>query len=311
MDGKSCAAAGVSGGYESLLPKLSILLLCWNHARFLEQCIGSIARQGSQDLEIVFLDNVSNDGSFELAQSLFDKFGLAATMIRNDVPQSIPANFNRLLEASRGPVVAVLSTDDWYEPDYVLSMTDAAAAHPEAGWFSCSGWLYFDAEQTSVPVDDTQFVTDRPVTEVVIDGKVPHFFVGCAYRRTALEAIGGWDEGQLIEDRDLFLRLSQRFSLHRIAYRLVHYRRTSSATSANAEFMLRGWELFFAKHGNLFGPRLKVRRAETYRAYGTLLTDQGQFAAALAAIIRSLRLRPFTALSWRTLAYLGRSWVRS
>ena len=285
--------------------RVSVLLLCWNHARLLDPCIRSIAAQQAP-VEITFLDNASTDGSFELARELFDRHGLAATMIRNEQPASIPANFNRLLAASTAPLVAILSTDDWYEPDYVRALSEAAAADPDAGWFSCSGWLYFDEEQRSEPVDEAQFVTDRPVGEVILDGKLPHFFVGCAYRRSALETVGGWDEGQLIEDRDLFLRLSQQFTHHRIARRLVHYRRTSMAASANAAFMLKGWDLFFAKHAALFGSRLKARRAETYRAYAALLTDQGQTRAAFKAMMRSLALRPWVALSWRTLAYLGR-----
>lgn len=299
----------MSGGAESLPPKLSILLLCWNHAHFLEQCIESIARQGAQDFEIVFLDNVSSDGSFDLAQALFARFGLTATMIRNEQPQSIPANFNRLLEASRCAIIAPLSTDDWYDEAYVTTLLAAAADAPEAGWFSCSGWLFFEDDQTVVPVDEAQFVIDRPIDEVILDGREPHFFVGCAYRRTALGAIGGWDEGQLIEDRDLFLRLSQLFAHHRIARRLVHYRRTSSATSANAAFMLEGWERFFSKYAALFGHRLAARRAETYRAYAALLTDQGDYKPAMKAMRQSLRLRPFTARSWRTMAYLGRRWI--
>ncbi|HEU4877616.1 MAG TPA: glycosyltransferase family A protein, partial [Sphingomicrobium sp.] len=93
--------------------RLSVLLLCWNHARYVETCIESIARQ-PPGAEIVFLDNGSSDGSFGLAREIFDRCGLQATMIRNDAPRSIPANFNTLLSASSGELVAILSTDDWY-----------------------------------------------------------------------------------------------------------------------------------------------------------------------------------------------------
>lgn len=289
---------------------LSILLLCWNHAPFLETCIGSLAKQQS-GAEIVFLDNASSDGSFEQARALFDRFGLKATMIRNERPQSIPANLNQLLAASSGAIVAPLSTDDWYDPAYVDTLMAAARADPKAGWFSCSGWLFFDDQQRSQQIDECRFITDRSIGEVILYGGEPHFFVGCAYRRAALEAIGGWDESQLIEDRDLFLRLSQRFTHHRVAQRLVHYRRSSNAASANAVFMLKGWDLFFAKHADLFGPQLAAHRAETYRVYAALLTDQSDLGKAFSAIIRSLKLRPFTVRTWRTLAYLGRSWVGS
>lgn len=295
----------MSGGAESLPPKLSILLLCWNHARFLETCIESIARQ-EPGAEIVFLDNASTDGSFELARSLFDRFGLTAKLLRNDAPQSIPANFNRLLKESSGEIVAVLSTDDWYEPDYIRALCDTAAAHPDAGWFSCSGWLYFDAEKRSAAVDEKRFVTDRPVGEVFLEGGEPHFFVGCAYRRTALEAVGGWDEKQLIEDRDLFLRLAERFDQQQMGQRLVHYRRHSMASANNPPFMIEGWERFFSKHSARFGKRLGDRRAEMYRSYAALSVDRGELRQAARLLAKSLRLRPMKVASYRTLGY----WIR-
>ncbi len=296
----------MNGAERLQSPDLSILLLCWNHARFLEQCIASIAAQQLDGVEIVMLDNRSSDGSAALAERLFEKAGIAARMIRNEEPQSIPANFNRLLAESRGELVAVLSTDDWYEPDYVAELLAAAKASPAAGWFSCGGWLYFDAEQRSEPVDEARFVQDRPVGDVILRGGDPHFFVGCAYRRSALASVSGWDEGQLIEDRDLFLRLSKRYEHARISRRLVHYRRSSTTASANAAFMLRGWDLFYRKHAAQFGSRLSRRRAETYRSYAALLTDQGEHRAALGAICRALRLQPLAIINWRTLAYVGR-----
>ncbi|MES2902613.1 MAG: glycosyltransferase family 2 protein [Pseudomonadota bacterium] len=287
-------------------PLLSILLLCWNHARYLEQCITSISAQDLTGVEVVLLDNRSSDGSAALAERLFARHGIAARVLGNAEPKAIPVNFNHLLAQSSGDLVAILSTDDWYEADYVSCLLTAARTHSDAGWFSCSGWLYFDQEQRSEPVDDAQFIIDRPVGEVILAGGEPHFFVGCAYWRSALEAVGGWDETQLIEDRDLFLRLSERFAHHRIDRRLVHYRRSSAAASSNAAFMLEGWERFFAKQANAFGPRLNARRAETYRSYAALLTDQGDYRSAGAALWQALRLRPWSGLSWRTLLYLGR-----
>ena len=41
-------------------------------------------------------------------------------------------------------------------------------------------------------------------------GREPFFFAGHCYRRSELQAIGGWDSEQRIEDADLFVRLAQR-----------------------------------------------------------------------------------------------------
>ncbi len=287
-------------------PSFTVLLLCWNHSAFLEQCIGALAAQTDKAFTIAFLDNASTDGSFDLAGKSFERHGLDAKMLRNEQEQSIPHNLNRLLGESLGELVAILSTDDWYAPDYVAEMRDLARKRREAGWFSCGGWLFFDQEQTSRPVDEASLSTEEPVVDAILAGREPFFFVGCAYLRSSLEAVGGWDEQQLIEDRDLFLRLSDRFDHARTTKRLVHYRRHSMASANNARFMIDGWERFFAKHQALFGDRLLDRRAETYRAYAALLTDQRKFGLALRAIARSLIIRPVNGLGWRTLAYVGR-----
>ena len=61
---------------EPSSPQLSILLLCWNHAPYLERCIGGLAAQDLAGVEIMFLDNGSSDGSVALAESLFKRFGI-------------------------------------------------------------------------------------------------------------------------------------------------------------------------------------------------------------------------------------------
>ena len=287
-------------------PTFSVLLLCWNHAHYLGQCIGSLAEQTDRDFEIVFLDNHSTDGSFEKASSLFEQYGLKATLIRNAEPHGISRNYNALLAASSGELVCALSTDDWLEPDYVETMLAVAAEDKQAGWYSCGGWRFFEQERLSVPVEQTGCEAGGSVTEKILNGQEPHFFIGCAYRRTALEAVGGWDETLPIEDRDLFLRLSLQFPHHGTTRRLVHYRRTSMTASANVAFMLEGWDLFYAKHGALFGARLISRRAETYRAYAALLIDQGELREAAPLLAKALRLRPMKVASYRTLGYLIR-----
>lgn len=221
-------------------PTISVLLLCWNHSPFLEQCIGSLAAQSDRDFEICFLDNGSSDGSLKQAAELFQRYALSARIVRGPQGASIPVNLNNLLANSSGEIVAPLSTDDWYEPGYVACLRLAALEDSDAGWFSCSGWLYFDSEQKSEPVDETQFITDKSVESVILEGGDPHFFVGCAYRRTALVTVGGWDEGQLIEDRDMFLRLAASHRHHRINARLVHYRRSPQNVSANPQFIVAG-----------------------------------------------------------------------
>jgi GT2 family glycosyltransferase len=284
---------------------LSVLLLCWNHARYLPQCIEALAKQTDRSFEIVFLDNASTDGSFELAADLLRSHDLPARLLRNGEPAAIPVNLNRLLGASTGDLVAPLSTDDWYEEGYVAAMRAAASAHPEAGWFGCNGSLYFDDTGERRPMADDEFRSGSVLLDL-LEGRQPVHFVGCCYRREALQEVGGWDERMAVEDRDLFVRLAQACAVRCLPERLVYYRRSAASASANPAFMVKSFLPFFAKHRQLFGRRYHPQVGRMYALNGVLAVDRGEFRLARTYLTRALRHSPMQLTAWRGLFYLLR-----
>ena len=287
------------------MPPLSILILCWNQERYLEQCIGSVAGQTSRDFEVVFLDNASTDSSFEVASRLFRDHGIDARLLRNERPERIPGNCNRLVAAATGELVVPLAADDWFAPQYVEVMIDAAKRDPDAGWFCPNGWFYWEEDQRLEKVDSSAFLSGD-VSRPLLRGETPFMFVGCCYRRSALEAIGGWDEDQLIEDRDLFLRLSLKFPMRFVDERIAYYRRSTSTTSQDPEFMVRGWEKFYPKHRAHFGRGYNKQLAEMYRSYAALAIDRGRLGLAARVLMKSLALRPFAMPAYRTMVHFLR-----
>jgi len=290
-------------------PSLSVLLLCWNHERFLDQCIEALAAQTDREFEILFLDNGSTDNSWERAAALFERHGLSALMLRNDAPAPIAANFNRLLEGASGQLIAPLSTDDWYGEDYVAALRAAAEAQPQAGWFACGGWLYFDGDGERRPMADKGFRGGMILPQLV-NGVTPFNFVGCCYRRRALDAVGGWDERMLVEDLDLFVRLAERFPLAILPARLVTYRKSSSSASADTAFMVKGFRLFFDKHRALFGSRYDRRVARMLAVNGSVAVDRGHYRLAGRLLAEAVRLDPRLTSAWRGLFYLVRARIR-
>lgn len=287
------------------MSRLSILLLCWNHARFLERCIGALAAQTCRDFDVVFLDNGSTDGSENLARKLLREARIPHRILVNKTPAGIATNVNRQFASSGAALAASLSTDDWYAPRYVEAMLEAADAYPEAGLFYPGGWIYFDETGQMEPVDTASHLSGDLYLPLMRRQK-PMFFVGTCCRRTAFDAIGGFDEELQIEDYDFFVRLACRFPIQCVDEPLVYYRRSAGAISSNFEWMIEGWEQFYRKHKDLPDIDLEDWMAETYRAHAALAIDQGSHAVARRLLRRSLELKPFRLSSYRTLAYLLR-----
>ena len=59
---------------------ISFIIVNWNAARYLEQCISSILDSGlNRSYEIIVIDNASSDGSPEMVERLFPR----VTLIKN------------------------------------------------------------------------------------------------------------------------------------------------------------------------------------------------------------------------------------
>ena len=108
---------------------VSVLIVTWNSARFLPECFDSLNRQHYRELEVVVVDNASNDGTRELLRA---REG-AWKVILNDVNRGFAAGQNQAIAASRGDWLLCLNPDVVLSMDFVQHMVDTGSAHPEAG----------------------------------------------------------------------------------------------------------------------------------------------------------------------------------
>jgi glycosyltransferase involved in cell wall biosynthesis len=267
----------------------------------------SVAAQFTAADEVIFLDNASSDRSADFAEQLGDELSLDLSILRNERPAPISVNLNQLLKKANGEVVAVLSTDDWYAPGYVGAMKKAASLDQDAAWFYPGGFHYLEDQGTTLPIDERGFA-EGDVSGAMRKGEAPFLFVGCCYRRSVLEAVGGWDETQLIEDKDLFFRLACRYNVRRVPERLVYYRRSSASASSNTQFLSSGLAAFIKKHrAELIDPKHQL--SEIYRSNAAVSIDQRRFGMGLRMITKALFHWPTNPQTPRTIAYLMRSIV--
>ena len=75
-------------------PSVSVLVTTFNHARYVEEALESLARQSSRDFEVIITDDASTDGCAEAIEGWLVRTGFAAQFIRNAVNRGICANRN-------------------------------------------------------------------------------------------------------------------------------------------------------------------------------------------------------------------------
>lgn len=284
-------------------PTISILLLCWNHAKLLEDCIHFLSIQTDKKFEVVFLDNKSEDGSYEVAKAAFALKKINVKMLRNKMPKGICANLNQLLAHSTGELICPLSTDDWYKPRFVEAVREAANRHPHADWYFGQRASASDIQKV---IESEDVYKDGNVFPDLLEGGHPTNMNGVAYRRDAVLKVGGWDEAMCLEDYDLTFRLAQEGSCHFIKEPLAVFRSHAHNTSKNLDFMILGSKQFVEKHGHLLPRGGRPAFAENLRRMAARQIDLGNRFRAIGLLGRAMRTDPLNPQLARTAAYLVR-----
>jgi GT2 family glycosyltransferase len=107
--------------------ELSILIVTWNSARWIERCLASIpAACGDLEHEIIVYDNASTD---ETLRTIGDRDDL---LIRSEHNDGFGMAINRAFERSRGRYLFLLNPDCELEPEALKLVHDFLEAHPNA-----------------------------------------------------------------------------------------------------------------------------------------------------------------------------------
>ena len=94
------------------MPKVTVIIPNYNHAKFLPRRIESVLNQTFQDFEVVFLDDSSTDNSLEIFNNYStDK---RIRLIQNNVNSGSPfKQWIKGLRESKGEYIWIAESDDF------------------------------------------------------------------------------------------------------------------------------------------------------------------------------------------------------
>jgi alpha-1,3-rhamnosyltransferase len=279
------------------MPLASFLVLSWNHESYVNQCLESLFNQSCQDFEIIYLDNCSIDDSYNKSVKLLGESNILYSCFKNSSPKSLTQNLNFLFAQSKGDYIIPLSADDWFTNDFLEKKIGYLKGKANIGLLSSTGWIYDQNTGNSIPIESKNFKRGKVYTELFTEDNVL-CFIGCLYPRSVLEAIGAWDEDLLIEDLDMFIRISEHYDIDYIDEPLVFYRKIGSSAGHNIDFMIKGWLQYYEKYRGAKGVDMKAWLAKRYNSCAAVSIDKGDLDKAKELLKKSIRLKP---IHWETL----------
>ena len=115
----------VSNGAAAEWPQISMVMVSFNQAPYLEQGIRSILDQGYPNLELVMIDGGSTDGSVDILERYRDQFDVL--VIEKDRGQS--DGLNKGFDRATGEIVSWLNSDDLLLPGALYRIAETFRRH--------------------------------------------------------------------------------------------------------------------------------------------------------------------------------------
>ncbi|WP_153061586.1 glycosyltransferase family 2 protein [Metasolibacillus fluoroglycofenilyticus] len=106
--------------------KVSVILLTYNHEKYISQAIESILIQKTNfDFEILIGDDCSTDRTFEVLSEYQKEYPEKIKIFRRESNGGATANYYKLLKESKGEFIAPLEGDDyWLRSDRLQILVD-------------------------------------------------------------------------------------------------------------------------------------------------------------------------------------------
>ena len=125
-------------------PSVSVIIPCYNGHKYLSHTLDSVQRQTVRVMEIIVIDDGSND---EETIAYLDALSEDIRLVRQ-INKGLPAARNAGFREANGDYVLPLDCDDWLDPDFIEKGLAEINKDSEASF--CFAWLNLEAESKGV-----------------------------------------------------------------------------------------------------------------------------------------------------------------
>jgi glycosyltransferase involved in cell wall biosynthesis len=247
------------------MPKVSIIITCYNLGAYLEEALGSALSQSYPDFEVLLVDDGSTDAE---TIALLDRLPTHPRLRVLRTPnQGVARARNCGISAASGVYILPLDADDRITPAYLAHAVPILDQCSEVGFVGCH-YRTFGERQ------DEYTASSYSLPALLVENTVP---IASVFRREAWQKIGGYcPELNSIEDWDLWIgMLEAGYTGHVLPNMFFEYRiRPNSNLShiQQPEVYRQRMALLYERHRKLY---------DAY-AYSVLIEKDVQFAKLLS-----------------------------
>lgn len=282
------------------MPRVSILLTCYNHIPYLPAAVAGIQAQTFQDFEVIALDDGSTDGTREwLTEHKDEKLQL----VFNERNLGTYGTLNVGLQHATGEFIAILNDDDVWHPTKLEKQLALFDSHMKVGLVHTDG-RFIDGNGHVTEGNPLGFAFPRTETgDVLLALMDANKIIASAalVRRECFQKLGGFNPDYFGSgDWEMWYRIAEHYDVGYVAEPLTDYRVHGTNASHKLDRIwrddekLREWiaERVSGYQGRFPADDLRRAEAHNWACLGTVRTLNGDPAGGREAYRKSLALEP-------------------
>jgi glycosyltransferase involved in cell wall biosynthesis len=273
------------------MPKVSVVIPTYNRAGTIARAVSSVLEQSYQDIEVIVVDDASNDNTEEVVRSFGDD---RIRYVRHAANKGGGAARNTGIRAAKGEYIAFQDSDDEWLPGKLEKQIEVFEEAPAALGVVYTGfWRMFGSSREYIP-------SRRVVKKegAVHSELLKHNFVttpAAVVRKECFRKAGYFDEAlPRFQDWELFIRISESYSFRCIDEPLLVSYVTPECITTDREAAIAASKIILEKHHESLRKNRKTLAIHHY-TLGTLLCEKGEMAEGRSHLWRALwlhKLRP-------------------
>ncbi len=259
---------------------VSILVPVYGVEQYIERCARSLFEQTYPNLEFVFVDDCTPDGSLAILNRVLEDYPnrkAAVKIIHHDKNRGLSASRNTGLKNSEGDYVYFVDSDDYIHCKTIECLLQASIKED-------AGIVVGDFIETSSCCEDTHCsyenkeIQSVPIEMAIFEMLAFGVMKWCTawnklYKRSLIEGVFFDEEAYSIEDQDFNIRVYQKLDsvvyLSQCLY--FYYNNANSIVRNPSNYAKR----FFSIIKHRFGMLDHVQYGENYEKYRAWIMDYG------------------------------------
>jgi len=226
------------------MPRVSVIIPCYNHGQYIGEAVQSVLNQTYQDFEIIIVNDGSTDAD---TNSILNNHSMPKTRVLNTTNQGLASARNNGIREARGKYILPLDADDKISSNYLEETVSILDNNQKVGIVYCEAQFFGEVNgKWELP----EYSLDAMLQDNII-------FCSGLFRKAEWERVGGYNPSLVDgwEDYDFWLCLIELGLLVYKVPKIMFYYRVSfnsMVRSKSIDQKVRAFVRIFNRHESLF-----------------------------------------------------------